>query len=113
MKKILPITVILVTLLLLLSTASSQAKIQITFMTPLSGADGAYMDQIIQNFNKENPDVNVVHMVVGSSVEYKQKLSTGLATKLAPQVLLIRKFDLPMYLNQMKGFTAGDFAKYE
>jgi multiple sugar transport system substrate-binding protein len=111
-KKILPLSILLILLLFILNVASSQTKVQITFMTPLSGADGAYMDQIIQNFNKENPDVNVVHMVVGSSVEYKQKLSTGLATKSAPQVLLIRKFDLPMYLNQMKGFTLGELAKY-
>jgi ABC-type sugar transport system, periplasmic component len=84
-------------------------KTQIQFMTPLSGSDGGYMDQIIQKFNKENPDVEVVHVVVGASVDYKQKLSTGLTTNSAPNVLMIRKFDLAMYLDQVMPFSAADY----
>lgn len=87
-------------------------KTQITFMTPLAGADGAYMDKIIQGFNAENPDVEVTHLVVGASTEYKQKFSTGVATKTAPEVLLIRKFDMPLYLDQFTGFTTGELKKY-
>jgi multiple sugar transport system substrate-binding protein len=87
-------------------------KTVIQFMSPLSGSDGGYMDQIIQGFNKANPDIEVQHVVVGNSVEYKQKLSTGLTTNSAPQVLLIRKFDLAMYLDQVTPFSAADFKGY-
>ncbi len=92
--------------------AASGGKTQITFMTPLSGADGAYMDKIIQGFNEANPDVEVTHLVVGASTEYKQKFSTGVATKTAPEVLLIRKFDMPLYMDQFTGFTKADYQKY-
>jgi multiple sugar transport system substrate-binding protein len=87
-------------------------KTVIQFMSPLSGSDGGYMDQIIQGFNKANPDIEVQHVVVGNSVEYKQKLSTGLTTNSAPQVLMIRKFDLAMYLDQVIPFSAADYKGY-
>ncbi|MGC8890968.1 MAG: extracellular solute-binding protein, partial [bacterium] len=80
MKKYLVLCILLILFVNISNIALPQAKTQITFMTPLSGTDGAYMDQIIQKFNKQNPDVEVVHLVVSNSLEYKQKLSTGLAT---------------------------------
>jgi multiple sugar transport system substrate-binding protein len=112
MKKYLVLCILLILFVNISNIALPQAKTQITFMTPLSGADGAYMDQIIQKFNKQNPDVEVVHLVVGNSVEYKQKLSTGLATKSAPQVLLIRKFDMPLYLDQLRPFTTSELKSF-
>lgn len=89
---------------------TASGKTQITFMTPLSGADGAYMDQIIQGFNEANPDVEVTHLVVGASTEYKQKFSTGVATKTAPEVCLIRKFDMPLYMDQFSKMPKSDLA---
>ena len=93
------------------SEAGAPKKTQITFLSPLDGADGAFMDQIIQGFNEANPDVEVTHLVVGSSVEYKQKFSTAVSTGTAPEVLLIRKFDMPLYMDQFVGFTKADFDK--
>ncbi|MEN2984205.1 MAG: extracellular solute-binding protein [Dictyoglomaceae bacterium] len=112
MKKYFILCVLLTIFTVLFNTAVPQTKITITFMTPLGGADGAYMDRIIQNFNKQNPDVEVVHLVVVSSVEYKQKLSTGIATKSAPQVLFMRKFDMPLYLDHFRPFTATELKNY-
>lgn len=108
MKKYLILFTLLMLFVFVFNTALPQAKITLTFMTPLGGADGAYMDKLVQRFNKENPDVEVTHLVVVSSVEYKQKLSTGLATKSAPQVLFMRKFDTPLYIDQFRAFTASD-----
>lgn len=90
---------------------TASGKTQITFMTPLAGADGAYMDKIIQGFNEANPDVEVTHLVVGASTEFKQKFSTGVATKTAPEVVLIRKFDMPLYLDQFTGFAKDELIK--
>ncbi|ACB09014.1 MAG TPA: sugar ABC transporter substrate-binding protein [Thermotoga sp.] len=105
MRKLLVFLVVLVLALPLI------AKIQITFMTPLSGADGAYMDQIIQKFNETHPDIEIVHLVVGSSLEYKQKLATGISTKSAPQVLFIRKHDMPLFLDHFRTFTKEELQK--
>jgi len=99
-------------LMLSLTIGVFAQKIQITFMTPLGGADGAYMDQIIQRFNKEHPNIEVTHLVVVSSLEYKQKLATGITTKTAPQVLFIRKHDMPLFMEQFRTFTKDELKKY-
>ncbi len=112
MKRYFLLCMLLTIFAVLFNTAIPQVKTTITFMTPLGGADGAYMDRIIQNFNKETPDVEVVHLVVVSSVEYKQKLSTGIASKSAPQVLFMRKFDMPLYLDHLKAFTSAELMRY-
>ena len=104
--------VLLLVMIFAITGMAVAQKTAITFMTPLSGSDGAYMDQIIQRFNKANPTIEVTHLVVGNSVEYKQKLSTGVATKSAPQVCLIRKFDMPLYLDQFKGLSASELTGY-
>lgn len=106
MRKFLVVALLTVALVLLAE------KVTITFMTPLSGADGAYMDEVIKKFNATHPDIEVTHLVVGSSVEYKQKLSTGVATKTAPHVLLIRKFDMPLYLDHFRTFTKEELLTY-
>lgn len=106
------LTAVLVVLLAMTMSIFAQAKTTITFMTPLGGEDGAYMDKIIEEFNQSQSDVEVVHLVVVNSVEYKQKLSTGVTTQSAPEALLIRKFDVPQYLELelFKGFSADDLA---
>jgi multiple sugar transport system substrate-binding protein len=103
------LAVLLVLMTVICGVAIAQGKTTITFQSVLSGSDGGYMDQIIQKFNKANPDTEVVHLVVGNSVEYKQKLSTGLAAKTGPQVVMMRKFDTPLYLGQFKGFTPAEW----
>ncbi|MBZ4649399.1 extracellular solute-binding protein [Thermosipho sp. (in: thermotogales)] len=103
---------ILIMLVLVLSLTLLAGKIQLTFMTPLSGADGSYMDQIIQKFNESHPNVEIIHLVVGSSLEYKQKLATGISTKSAPEILLIRKHDMPLFLDYFKQFSKEDLSKY-
>ncbi len=100
---------ILLVMMMVIGGVAFAQKTTITFQSVLSGSDGGYMDQIIQKFNKANPDIEVSHLVVGDSVEYKQKLSTGLASKSAPQVVMMRKFDTPLYLDSFKGFTAAEW----
>lgn len=96
----------------ILAPVVSAKKTTLTFMTPLAGADGAYMDQIIAQFNAKNPDIEVVHLVVGSSLEYKMKLSTGISGKSAPQVLFMRKPDTPTFLGEFRAFTAKELKDY-
>lgn len=84
-------------------------KVTLTFMTPLGGADGAYMDQIVARFNEEfQGKIEVVHLVVVDSIEYKMKLATGIATATAPQVLFMRKFDTPAFLEHFRTWTAEE-----
>lgn len=87
-----------------LSTAA-WARTTITFMTPLGGEDGGFMDEIIAEFNAAHPDIEVVHLVVVESIDYTMRLSTGIAAGTAPQVLFIRKFDMPPFMPHFKSFT--------
>ncbi len=66
--------------LTLVVAISFSFAVTITMMSPLSGADGAYMDEIIARFNAEHPDIEVVHIVVESSLDMKNKLSMGIAS---------------------------------
>lgn len=91
-------------------TVADSGKTQISFMSPLAGADGSYMDKIIEGFNAANDDVEVVHIVVEASTDYKQKFSTGVSTKSAPEVLLMRKFDMPQYMDQFAKYSKEDYA---
>ncbi len=102
----------LVLVLLVVSLALFAEKITLTFMTPLGGPDGAYMDEIIKKFNASHPDIEVVHLVVVSSVDYKQKLSAGIATKTAPQVLFIRKYDMPIFFDHLRILGKDELRKY-
>ncbi len=94
-----------------ISTAA-WARTTITFMTPLGGEDGGFMDEIIAEFNATHPDIEVVHLVVVDSVEYTMRLSTGIAAATAPEVLFIRKFDMPPFLPHLKSFTAEELLGY-
>lgn len=82
------------------------AKVTLTFMTVLGGPDGAFMDSIIAKFNEEHKDeIEIVHVVVVDSVQYKMKLSTGIATGTAPEVLFMRRHDAPAFLEHFKAWT--------
>ncbi len=95
--------------LTLVVAVSFSFGVTITMMTPLTGADGAYMDEIVAKFNAEHPDIEVVHVVVESSLDMKNKLSMGIASKTAPEIMFIRKFDMPLYLEHFKGFTTEEW----
>lgn len=92
-----------------LSLASAAiAQTQITFQTTLGGEDGGFMDAIVAEFNATHPDIEVTHLVVVDSLEYKLNLSTGIAAGTAPNVLFMRKFDMPMFLPHLRTFTPAE-----
>lgn len=90
----------------------AQEIISLTFLTPLSGADGAFMDAIVAKFNEEYPSIKVTHLVIGASVDYKTKVSTGIATGTCPEILFIRKFDMPDFLPYFHAFTISELQQY-
>ena len=90
---------------LVLSAAAIAAPVKLTFMSPLTGADGPYMDAIVAEFNKTHPDIEVTHLVVNGGLEYNTKVATGIASGSAPHILYIRKFDMGRFLDYLKTFT--------
>lgn len=94
--------------LLLSAGGSAQTPITLTFMTPLTGADGVYMDALVEAFNRDHPHIQVTHLVVNGGVEYNTKVATGIASGSAPEILYIRKFDMGRFLEYFHTFTPDE-----
>ncbi|AWB46962.1 ABC transporter substrate-binding protein [Paenibacillus sp. CAA11] len=70
----------------------------ITFWTPLTGDDGAYMDQLVKDYNATNPEIKVKHVVTS---DMYTKLSTVLNSKKGiPDLTIIHADRVPGYVKQ-------------
>nr|WP_253957861.1 extracellular solute-binding protein [Metabacillus halosaccharovorans] len=64
MKKRLGFSLILILLVtVMLAGCSGEDKNTITFWTPLTGEDGAYMDQLVKEYNETDPEFKVKHVI--------------------------------------------------
>lgn len=57
------VTVLMFSLLLLTLVGCSSSKNTIEFWTPLTGDDGAYMDQLVEDYNATDPEFKVNHVI--------------------------------------------------
>lgn len=70
----------------------------ITFWTPLTGDDGAYMDQIVKDYNATNPEIKVKHVITS---DMYTKVSTVLASnKGVPDLTIIHADRVPGFVKQ-------------
>ncbi|MBY9080638.1 extracellular solute-binding protein [Paenibacillus sp. HN-1] len=70
----------------------------ITFWTPLTGDDGAYMDQIVKEYNATNPEIKVKHVITS---DMYTKLSTVINSgKGIPDLAIIHADRVPGYVKQ-------------
>jgi multiple sugar transport system substrate-binding protein len=89
---------------------TSDGVVQINFWNGFSGPDGKAMEQIVQEFNKANPDVRVKMQIVPWGTYY-DKVTLGLASKDAPDVFVLHSQRVAEYatheaLAQMDGLLA-------
>ncbi|MBW4085531.1 extracellular solute-binding protein [Paenibacillus sp. S150] len=70
----------------------------ITFWTPLTGDDGAYMDQLVKDYNATDPEIKVKHVITS---DMYTKLSTVLNSgKGVPDLTIIHADRVPGYVKQ-------------
>lgn len=70
----------------------------ITFWTPLTGDDGAYMDQLVKDYNATNPEIKVKHVI---TADMYTKISTVLNSgKGVPDLAIIHADRVPGYVKQ-------------
>ncbi|GGO03900.1 extracellular solute-binding protein [Saccharibacillus kuerlensis] len=70
----------------------------ITFWTPLTGEDGAYMDNLVKQYNDTDPAVKVKHVV---TADMYTKVSTVLSSgKGIPDLTIIHADRVPGYVKQ-------------
>lgn len=100
MRKKWTVTCILVFVVsaLLAACGSGADKNTISFWTPLTGDDGAYMDQLVKDYNATNPEFKVKHIV---TADMYTKISTVLNTgKGVPDLAIIHADRVPGYVKQ-------------
>ncbi|OWA37235.1 ABC transporter substrate-binding protein [Saccharibacillus sp. O16] len=94
------LTGVAVTASLLAGCGSSNANDPntITFWTPLTGDDGAYMDNLVKEYNATNPAIKVKHVVTS---DMYTKISTVLSSgKGVPDLAIIHADRVPGYVKQ-------------
>lgn len=81
-----------------LAGCSNGASKTITFWTPLTGDDGAYMDQLVKDFNATNPEFKVKHVITS---DMYTKISTVLNSgKGVPDLAIIHADRVPGFVKQ-------------
>jgi multiple sugar transport system substrate-binding protein len=81
-----------------LAGCGNDDKNTITFWTPLTGDDGAYMDQLVKNYNATNPEIKVKHVI---TADMYTKISTVLNSgKGVPDLAIIHADRVPGYVKQ-------------
>lgn len=81
-----------------LAGCGNDDKNTITFWTPLTGDDGAYMDQLVKNYNATNPEMKVKHVI---TADMYTKISTVLNSgKGVPDLAIIHADRVPGYVKQ-------------
>ncbi|MDO7907682.1 extracellular solute-binding protein [Paenibacillus sp. JX-17] len=98
MKKKMGLFIMLVLLTTMVLSGCGSDKNTITFWTPLTGDDGAYMDQLVKDYNATNPEIKVKHVVTS---DMYTKLSTVLNSgKGVPDLSIIHADRVPGYVKQ-------------
>lgn len=81
-----------------LAGCGNDDKNTITFWTPLTGDDGAYMDQLVKDYNATNPEMKVKHVI---TADMYTKISTVLNSgKGVPDLAIIHADRVPGYVKQ-------------
>lgn len=83
---------------ILLAGCGGTDKNTITFWTPLTGDDGAYMDQLVKDYNATNPEIKIKHVI---TADMYTKVSTVLNSgKGVPDLALIHADRVPSFVKQ-------------
>ncbi|WP_213577713.1 extracellular solute-binding protein [Paenibacillus lautus] len=73
-------------------------KNTLTFWTPLTGDDGAYMDQLVKDYNATNPEYKVKHVITS---DMYTKISTVINSgKGVPDLSIIHADRVPSFVKQ-------------
>lgn len=99
LKKKMGVSLILVLLaVVVLGGCGNGDKNTITFWTPLTGDDGAYMDQLVKDYNATNPEYKVKHVITS---DMYTKISTVLNSgKGVPDLSIIHADRVPSFVKQ-------------
>lgn len=97
-KGVISIVSLLLIMSFIMAGCSGEDKNTITFWTPLTGDDGAYMDQLVKDYNATNPEFKVKHVI---TADMYTKISTVLNSgKGVPDLAIIHADRVPGFVKQ-------------
>ncbi|MGR6126383.1 extracellular solute-binding protein [Paenibacillus sp. SER-28] len=96
-KLIFSLILVLLTTVVLVACGNDD-KNTITFWTPLTGDDGAYMDKLVKDYNATNPKIKVKHIITS---DMYTKLSTVINSKKGiPDLAIIHADRVPGFVKR-------------
>ncbi|MFE5322317.1 ABC transporter substrate-binding protein [Paenibacillus sp. NPDC056579] len=78
---------------------ASNGKVELVFWSLFSGGDGDFMQQMIDSFNKDNPNIQVKNVMLEWG-EYYTKLITGVSSGNGPDIGVSHTSKLPELIKQ-------------
>jgi multiple sugar transport system substrate-binding protein len=107
-RKHLIFVVIFLFLLTLISNITFAETIQINLLTLFSGGEGYIMENLIDQFNKENPEIKVIGQAVDWG-QYYNKLMTSILSGEPPDMGIMHLAVLPEYASRDTLTSIGEF----
>ena len=98
MKKLLALVLALVVLTLVPTLALAEAGVELDFWTVFTGEDGVNMDQLVENFNTENPGIKVNHMKMDASDLYTKAPLAVAAGEGVPDLAVVHAERMPKFV---------------
>jgi multiple sugar transport system substrate-binding protein len=91
--------------------AVAQEVVEISFLTYLTGPDGAYYEALVNQFNEEHPNIKVNFLVESGGAEYQSKLVLSIRSGDAPAAVLLHLDEMPRYINNemIYGWSTADW----
>ncbi|MBD2868050.1 ABC transporter substrate-binding protein [Paenibacillus arenilitoris] len=73
------------------------AAVRLEYWTPFSGGDNQFMTEMVNRFNRENPDIEVVQ-VNARLDDYYSRLRTAILSGNAPELAILHQTSLPQFV---------------
>ncbi|WP_026486736.1 ABC transporter substrate-binding protein [Caldanaerobius polysaccharolyticus] len=92
------------------SASSSSSKIQVVYWNLFTGGDGDTMNEIVKEFNKEHPDIEVIARIQEWGTYYT-KLQAAIAGGNAPDIAISHSSRLPELVDKKIVYSLDEYAK--
>lgn len=117
MKKLTLISVVLLTAAMLFASGAKEpaaegGPIELTFWSLFTGGDGEFFDAMIEEFNNSQDEIVMKNDMVKFD-DYYTKLTTALAAKSAPDVIVIHQGNLLNYIPSGSILPLNDYVSEE
>lgn len=90
------------------AASSTDGRIELTFWSLFTGGDGEFFDAMIEEFNSSQDEIVMKNDMV-KFTDYYTKLTTALAAKTAPDVIVVHQGNMLNYVNNGSLLALDDY----